>query len=101
MAQSQSQPVSSPVVQKRGRPSGAKAQTPASPAAKKAKSTGATKQQQQRSKSLAGLRSQPREVEVGEYPDMLPDGFESMADAIPSWTEPKKAGNWDDVRILY
>ena len=101
MAQSQSQPVSSPVAQKRGRPSGAKAQMPASPAAKKAKSTGTTKQQQQRSKSLAGLRSQPRDVEVGEYPDMLPDGFESMADAIPSWTEPKKAGNWDDVRFLF
>ena len=22
-----------------------------------------------------------------------------MADAIPSWTQPKKVGNWDDVRI--
>ena len=40
------------------------------------------------------VRIQPREV--AEYPE-VPDGGESMADAIPSWTQPKKAGNWDDV----
>ncbi|THH10474.1 hypothetical protein EW145_g1300 [Phellinidium pouzarii] len=49
---------------------------------------------QKRSKSTTNVRSQPREV--AEYPD-VPDFPEGMADAIPSWTQPKKFGNWDDV----
>lgn len=87
ITQFQSHSIATPA-QKRGRQT---AKPSASPAVKKTKAPPA---KQQRSKSLAGLRTQPREV--GEYPDM-PDGIESMADAIPSWTEPKKAGNWDDV----
>lgn len=51
---------------------------------------------QKRSKSTAGIRSIPRDVV--EYPE-VPDVPGGMADAIPSWTQPKKAGNWDEVSI--
>lgn len=52
---------------------------------------------QKRSKSTMDVRSTTTTSEYPEPPDM-PGG---MADAIPSWTQPKpKTGNWDEVRIF-
>lgn len=87
--QSQSAVTSTP---RRGR-----TKPPAATPVRKTKPTTVTSPQK-RSKSTAGIRSTPREV--AEYPEM-PDVPGGMADAIPSWTQPKKAGNWDDVSILH
>ncbi|EJC98148.1 uncharacterized protein FOMMEDRAFT_143581 [Fomitiporia mediterranea MF3/22] len=85
----QSQGLPSTPAQKRGR---AKSPAVTSSASKKPRpSAGA---QQKRSKSVGNERLLPRAV--SEYPSM-PDGPGNMADAIPSWTQPKKADNWDDV----
>ncbi|KAI5122819.1 hypothetical protein M0805_000161 [Coniferiporia weirii] len=96
-ARSPASPVSNPharspalasPAQKRGR---TKSPTVAPPG-KKPKAT--VTSPQKRSKSSADVRARPREV--AEYPD-VPDVPGGMADAIPSWTQPKKYGNWDDV----
>ncbi|OCB89876.1 hypothetical protein A7U60_g2905 [Sanghuangporus baumii] len=84
---SQSHGPASPA-QKRGR---AKSPAVAAPNKKPRPSAGT----QKRSKST-GAAERLRVTEPSEYPEM-PDGPGSMADAIPSWTQPKKAGNWDDV----
>lgn len=77
--QAQSQSLS--VAQKRGR-----AKSPVSPAGnKKLKQAVA----QKRSKSAINVRSS------AAYPNVPDD-----ADAIPSWTQPKKNGNWDDVSAV-
>lgn len=84
----------SPAAQKRGRTkSPAGITTPA----KKRPAGAAAHQKRSKSAAALGVRIQP--WEVAEYPE-VPDGAGSMADAIPSWTQPKKAGNWDDVSTV-
>lgn len=50
---------------------------------------------QKRSKSAIDVRLRSGGT---EYPD-VPDE-PGMADAIPSWTQPKRNGNWDEVRCM-
>jgi len=62
-----------------------------SPATKKAK----TASKANRVKTLQGKKED--RGSVAYYP--TPDGDEEdMADAIPSWTQPVRQGNWDEVR---
>lgn len=78
-------------IPKRGR---TKSTTTKSPGPASKKVNGLTAQQKRSKSNFDGKRAE----RSSEYPEP-PDFPEGMADAIPSWTQPKmKAGNWDDVR---
>lgn len=71
------------------------------PNAKKAKAKSPPSAARAANARKGGKEEEEKRRSVAAYPELGSDDEADMSHAIPTWTQPAKVGNWDEVRLMF